>query len=226
MKKIQRMFAITLATTMVMSSGLSVSARTLNYGYQLNTLTHYGLGPIAGPAAPVPLTYEQLHDLISEAPAPEDTLSAMKLPNRALTSTELDDWKDEYHELGGINTIELEIFRLINAERARAGLPRLAISDELMGAARFKSQTMDDLGFFGHHNPWYTVAFYELFGHINHNENLVGSAENLFRGTVTPERVVSGWMNSPSHRSNILDPRAKTLGIGHVPRHATAKFGY
>ena len=31
----------------------------------------------------------------------------------------------------------------------------------------------------------------------------------------TPEAVVTGWMNSPGHRVNILNPRLKEIGVGY-----------
>jgi uncharacterized protein YkwD len=38
--------------------------------------------------------------------------------------------------------------------------------------------------------------------------------ENLAAGQPTPERAFTDWMNSPSHRDNILDPRFTELGVG------------
>jgi uncharacterized protein YkwD len=31
----------------------------------------------------------------------------------------------------------------------------------------------------------------------------------------TPEGVVAGWMNSPGHRANILNPALKEIGVGY-----------
>src|SRR5439155_23515558 len=38
--------------------------------------------------------------------------------------------------------------------------------------------------------------------------------ENIAWGYSTPEVVVQGWMSSPGHRANILNPRFLDLGIG------------
>lgn len=38
-------------------------------------------------------------------------------------------------------------------------------------------------------------------------------AENLARSYPRSEQIISGWMNSAGHRSNMLHPRAQGLGI-------------
>ena len=40
------------------------------------------------------------------------------------------------------------------------------------------------------------------------------AAENTGRGFGTPERAVAWWMNSPKHRTNILYPKMREVGIG------------
>ena len=39
-------------------------------------------------------------------------------------------------------------------------------------------------------------------------------AENLAWGYPRPEQIISGWMNSPGHRRNMLHPRIEEFGIG------------
>lgn len=40
--------------------------------------------------------------------------------------------------------------------------------------------------------------------------------ENIASGQPTPQQVVLDWMNSPSHRANILNPNFTTIGIGYT----------
>ena len=40
------------------------------------------------------------------------------------------------------------------------------------------------------------------------------AAENTGRGFGTPQRAVDWWMNSPKHRTNILYPKMREVGIG------------
>ena len=48
-------------------------------------------------------------------------------------------------------------------------------------------------------------------------------AENIAAGYPTAEDVVSGWMNSPGHRANILSPKYTEVGVGVV--NGEGKFG-
>jgi hypothetical protein len=38
--------------------------------------------------------------------------------------------------------------------------------------------------------------------------------ENIARGQQSAAEVVTGWMNSPAHRENIMDCRLRQMGIG------------
>ena len=40
------------------------------------------------------------------------------------------------------------------------------------------------------------------------------AGENIAKGQKTPEQVVEAWMNSPSHRANILSSKYTKLGVG------------
>jgi len=42
------------------------------------------------------------------------------------------------------------------------------------------------------------------------------AAENLSRAAANPEAVIDAWMQSPSHRSNLLDPALTKIGVGCV----------
>jgi uncharacterized protein YkwD len=55
-----------------------------------------------------------------------------------------------------------------------------------------------------------------------YRERLVG--ENIAYGPRSPDEVVSGWLESPGHCENIMDPRFAEMGVafalGHVPGRA------
>jgi uncharacterized protein YkwD len=42
------------------------------------------------------------------------------------------------------------------------------------------------------------------------------SAENIAWGYRTPPEVVTGWMNSPGHRANIVNRSSVAVGVGMV----------
>lgn len=52
-----------------------------------------------------------------------------------------------------------------------------------------------------------------------------GGAENAFCGYVTPQQAIDGWMNSPEHRANLLDPNSREIGLGYY-RCASDGRGY
>ena len=152
---------------------------------------------------------------------PDIPHSEIILPNRRLTPEELSQWIAEYHAMGGINEFELEVLRLTNIERVNHGLSPLALNPTVMMSARFKSQSMDNLNYFSHTSPVYGEFInisLELFG-----IRIFG--ENLARSQRTPQEVVDGWMASPGHRENILNPSFTQLGVGFFNGHWTQKFG-
>ncbi|MCL2360731.1 MAG: CAP domain-containing protein [Defluviitaleaceae bacterium] len=159
-------------------------------------------------------------DLIDPMSAPTSTPPPLTLPSRWITPAELDAWVANYHDRGGINWYEEEIVRLVNIERARYGLNPLTLSPIISMAARFKSQEMADLNYFSHDSPIYgqfTGISWYLFGVGVHGEN-------IGRWQRTPAIVVEVWMNSPGHRSNILNPTFVDIGVGACRYHWTQKF--
>jgi uncharacterized protein YkwD len=48
-----------------------------------------------------------------------------------------------------------------------------------------------------------------------YQENLVG--ENIAYGPKSIDEVVQGWLDSPDHCENIMDPRFSQMGIAYAP---------
>ncbi|MGI8727480.1 MAG: CAP domain-containing protein [Solirubrobacterales bacterium] len=114
--------------------------------------------------------------------------------------------------------LEQAAFCLINAVRAKRGLPRLSASPALKRAARTHSNDMDRDNYFAHVAPGGT----DLLGWVRGTGYLEGSrgyrlAENIGFGegsAGSPAGIVAGWLESPSHRKNILNPELKDAGMG------------
>ena len=106
---------------------------------------------------------------------------------------------------------ENEVIRLVNAERARAGLPALKANWQLSRVARYKSADMANRGYFSHTSPTYGSPFrmMESFG-----LRFSAAGENIAYGQRTPAEVMRDWMNSPGHRSNILSRIYTEIGVG------------
>lgn len=106
---------------------------------------------------------------------------------------------------------EDEVLRLVNVERSKNGLPALKSDWQLSRVARYKSQDMINKGYFSHTSPTYGSPFkmMESFG-----IRFSAAGENIAYGQRTPAEVMKGWMNSPGHRANILNPSYTHIGIG------------
>jgi uncharacterized protein YkwD len=107
---------------------------------------------------------------------------------------------------------ETKVFKLINQERAEAGLPQLEIDPLLTELARDKSHDMVSYNYFGHYSERFGDIHDQLkikaVTYRNAAENLAGGPDIL----KTHRRLLA----STAHRSNILNPNFKKIGIGIV----------
>jgi hypothetical protein len=112
-------------------------------------------------------------------------------------------------ELSTITTAR--IIQLTNAERAKAGLGELTISDALSRAAVHKAQDMLDHDYFAHISPAGVTPWFWI-SKENYSYRLAG--ENLAIDFTEAEDVAAAWMASPSHRDNILRADYAETGVG------------
>jgi uncharacterized YkwD family protein/spore coat assembly protein SafA len=113
----------------------------------------------------------------------------------------------------GIKALESEVVRLVNIERSKQGLQPLKENWELSRVARYKSADMASKNYFAHESPTYGSPFrmMESFG-IKYSS----AGENIAYGQKTPQQVMTAWMNSPGHRSNIMSPSFSQIGVGYA----------
>jgi uncharacterized protein YkwD len=107
---------------------------------------------------------------------------------------------------------EQTIWKLLNADRAHAGLPQLAWDAQLAAVARAHSSDMQAHGFFGHISPT-TGSAADRAKRASVDAMLI--LENVARA-FTPGEAERGLMNSPGHRANILHREATRVGVGVV----------
>jgi uncharacterized YkwD family protein/spore coat assembly protein SafA len=110
-----------------------------------------------------------------------------------------------------VKTLENEVIRLVNVERSKNGLQPLKTNWEVSRVARYKSQDMIDKGYFSHTSPTYGSPFRMM---ENFGIRFSAAGENIAYGQRTPQEVMNAWMNSPGHRSNILNPSYTEIGVG------------
>ena len=107
---------------------------------------------------------------------------------------------------------EKEIYDAINGAREEAGLALLQIDDDLQNICRIKAQEMVEKEYFSHQSPTYGSPFEmlkkEQISYKVAGENIAGNSDN--------KKAVEAWMNSESHKSNIINNSYNYTGIAVV----------
>jgi len=107
-----------------------------------------------------------------------------------------------------------------NAARSANGLAAFALNSLLNNSAQAKAQDMANKDYWAHVSPdgtqpWY---FFEQAGY-----SYIRAGENLAYGFSTSQGAVDGWMNSASHRANILGDYAEVgFGIVNTPNYQSS----
>jgi len=132
---------------------------------------------------------------------------SMIYPGQKISVPNIDDIKAQ----------ENEVIRLVNIERSKKGLSPLKANWQVSRIARYKSKDMADLNYFSHYSKTYGSPFdmLESFG-----IKFSAAGENIAAGQTSPSQVVTAWMNSPGHRSNILSPSYTQIGVGLAKNRA------
>lgn len=112
----------------------------------------------------------------------------------------------------GANEVRDALLKLVNAERAKAGLAPLVPDAELNEVALRHSEDMRDNGFIAHVSPT-TGSTEERLARAGIVTGL--AAENVAKGYGT-EELHRGFMESPGHRGAVLLAGATHIGIGVV----------
>lgn len=114
-----------------------------------------------------------------------------------------------------LNTFASEITRdgvvnLLNKERTERGLNILSVNSHLQTAAQWKADDMIEKDYWEHfHNgksPWQWMK--------EAGYNYLDAGENLAIDFTELEPMMTAWMNSPTHRDNIINAQYKEVGIG------------
>lgn len=116
--------------------------------------------------------------------------------------------------LGVASNINVQrIIEETNKERQQKGLSTLVQNPNLDAAARAKAENMFEENYWAHFSPtgkdpwgFITKAGYKF----------VYAGENLAKNFQNSDEVVQAWMNSPSHRDNLLNSKYQEIGIAVV----------
>lgn len=116
--------------------------------------------------------------------------------------------------LGYASNISIqEVVNLTNKKRAESGLSALSLNQTLSNAAYVKGVDMINKDYWAHVSPDGTQPW-TFFKNAGYKYKFAG--ENLARDFSNATDAVNAWMNSPTHRDNILNSKYKEIGIGIV----------
>ena len=147
----------------------------------------------------------------------------IKLVPKNSDTSQFEDGKNAYIKgtpTANYSTQAQEVLAQCNAQRQANGIAALSLDPELTKAANIRAQEIATL--FSHTRPDGRKCF-TVLDQIGYSYWSAG--ENIAAGYGNSSAVMNGWMNSPGHRSNILNAGFKRLGVGYV-YIPNSEYGY
>jgi len=108
---------------------------------------------------------------------------------------------------------DTELLTYTNQKRAEQGLGPLTLNPALSAAAAAKAADMYSKNYWAHFAPDGTTPWSFI---RNSGYAYVHAGENLAKGFTHSEDVINAWMNSPSHRENMLSSKYNDVGFAIV----------
>lgn len=122
--------------------------------------------------------------------------------------------KTSPHILGISYSIsDQELLILVNEQRINNGREPLKMNDRLSKAAQGKANHMLTNNYWAHFAPDDTTPWKFI---VDSGYNYIYAGENLAKGFVNAQDAVTAWMNSSTHRDNILSDQYKDVGFAIV----------
>ena len=155
-------------------------------------------------------TPEQKPDTDKPVTKPEETPDTEQPEEKPEQQPDEDKPETEEPESPETLSFAHQVVKLVNEERAKAGLSPLQIVEKAEAAAAVRAKEIETS--FSHTRPngsSFSTALKEQ------GVSFRGSGENIAWGQKTPEAVMNAWMNSPGHRANILNRSFTGIGVGY-----------
>jgi uncharacterized protein YkwD len=158
----------------------------------------------------VPTTVSGLGDITIPGPTPAATVSVPAPPaSNAVATTP----SPGASSVGTMSALEQAVVDLTNQTRAQYGLPALQVSNQLVTAAAIHSRDMAQLNVLDHDLPGVAQPTLQSRAEaVGYSYSWLG--ENIAWNYPDARSVLTGWMNSPGHRANILNPNYTQIGVG------------
>ncbi len=113
--------------------------------------------------------------------------------------------------LGATTDISVEqLLLLTNEQRHDKGLSPLALNEQLIRAAQLKGSYMLEKNYWAHNAPDGTTPW-KFIKEVEYE--YVYAGENLARGFTKSPDIIRAWMDSPTHRENILSSNYSDIGF-------------
>ncbi len=106
-----------------------------------------------------------------------------------------------------------KLYQLTNEERQKNGLATLQYNAKLADAAQKKAQDMFTKNYWAHYSPDGNTPWQFILA-SGYQYEFAG--ENLAKNFLFSQGVIDGWMNSQTHRDNILKPEYSDVGFAIV----------
>jgi len=164
---------------------------------------------------------QAIREAVEIAEAEELAVEEARMKAEALAQADAERKAEEEEEKQTLTSLSRLIYQLVNEERENHGLNSLQISSTLTSLAEEHSKKMVDYDYFSHDRMPNTRPFdWNLQPGFGRGENISMTPSRLLipgpflTSDQLANEVVQGWMNSPSHRQNILESRFIHTGIG------------
>lgn len=106
-----------------------------------------------------------------------------------------------------------KLLELTNQERQNEGLQPLQYNDKLAEAAKQKAENMFENNYWAHYGPAGETPWQFILG-SGYQYEFAG--ENLAKNFLFSDGVVKAWMESPTHRENIMRKEYSDVGFAVV----------
>lgn len=106
-----------------------------------------------------------------------------------------------------------ELLKKTNEYRVKNGKKELVLNEKLSKAAIEKAKFMFQKNFWAHTSPDGTEPWYFV---LNQGYDYAYAGENLARNFNSSKEVVNAWVNSSSHRENLISDNYDEIGFGVV----------
>lgn len=120
--------------------------------------------------------------------------------------------------------LERNTLKALNAQRRAHHLSPFTYSPAMARLARDHTRDMVARNYFSHDEPNGGPTYAERVNKALHVPGIHRLEENIAYGYPSAAALVAGWMSSPEHRANILNPAVHKSGLGiQVASHYQAQ---